>query len=407
MANNSTTNIALPPRSPSARLSFSDLPAELVELALSFVDVKNPCELASLERCCKFMYAQVNYFEAPINSSSTSDAAASEDAEILSTTTTTTNLINTLKQRNLWLRCLVFNIGSQFVDSHLRAVFANNDKKRAKTFQTLNSAKDVRSLAKELLLGYRFLTVEHIKEYLNCTTNGIAQLGKPIQVQTKYSSQNAIEVKIAVCGFTSTGKSAITIQYVANQIIDTYDSTIEDSYRKATTRWNEAMVLEILDTAGLPEYASLRTEYMKNAEGFLVVFSYDKLTTLTIGVEEFVEQIVKIRDMSASNIPIVLVGNKNDLPDHEKEVQQSDIDAIVAKYGLTFVSTNCKDSAQVRQTFGLVTEYVLKDKAYKFLKSHGRRLMTTTSNNTNNASIAQSQQQQQLQRNGKKNCLVQ
>lgn len=42
--------------------------------------------------------------------------------------------------------------------------------------------------------------------------------------------------------------------------VDKYDPTIEDSYRKELTVDGRTVVLEILDTAGQEEYASLRSE---------------------------------------------------------------------------------------------------------------------------------------------------
>jgi len=41
-----------------------------------------------------------------------------------------------------------------------------------------------------------------------------------------------IELKLAVCGPGATGKSALTIQYVQNRYSESYDPTVEDSYKK-------------------------------------------------------------------------------------------------------------------------------------------------------------------------------
>ena len=47
------------------------------------------------------------------------------------------------------------------------------------------------------------------------------------------------------------GKSCLTVQFVQGVYIDTYDPTIEDSYRKQIEVDGRACDLEILDTAGV------------------------------------------------------------------------------------------------------------------------------------------------------------
>lgn len=46
------------------------------------------------------------------------------------------------------------------------------------------------------------------------------------------------------------GKSALTVQFVRNVFVSTYDPTIEDTYRKPLVIDGENCLVEILDTAG-------------------------------------------------------------------------------------------------------------------------------------------------------------
>ena len=58
------------------------------------------------------------------------------------------------------------------------------------------------------------------------------------------------EYKIVVLGSGGDGKSALTVQFVQGIFVDTYDPTIEDSYRKQVEVDGQQCMLEILDTAG-------------------------------------------------------------------------------------------------------------------------------------------------------------
>ena len=60
-----------------------------------------------------------------------------------------------------------------------------------------------------------------------------------------------LEYKIVVMGGGGVGKSCLTFQLVWGKFIDTYDPTIEDSYRKEGFNVDgDVVTIEILDTAG-------------------------------------------------------------------------------------------------------------------------------------------------------------
>lgn len=89
-----------------------------------------------------------------------------------------------------------------------------------------------------------------------------------------------------------------------------YDADIPDSYRKQTVIDDEVALLDVLDTAGQEEYSAMREQYMRNGEGFLLVYA----VTSRQSFEEIVlfqQQILRVKDKDS--FPIVLVGNKCDL----------------------------------------------------------------------------------------------
>jgi len=71
------------------------------------------------------------------------------------------------------------------------------------------------------------------------------------------------EFKVVVLGSGGVGKSALTVQFVSGCFIEKYDPTIEDFYRKEIEVDNSPCVLEILDTAGTEQFASMRDLYIK------------------------------------------------------------------------------------------------------------------------------------------------
>ncbi|CAD7679490.1 unnamed protein product [Nyctereutes procyonoides] len=67
------------------------------------------------------------------------------------------------------------------------------------------------------------------------------------------------EYQVVVLGSGGVGKSALTVQFVTGSFIEKYDPTIEDFYRTEIEVDSSPSVLEILDTAGTEQFASMRT----------------------------------------------------------------------------------------------------------------------------------------------------
>jgi small GTP-binding protein len=76
-----------------------------------------------------------------------------------------------------------------------------------------------------------------------------------------------------VLGSGGVGKSALTVQFVTGSFIEKYEPTIEDFYRKEIVVDSSPSVLENLDTAGTEQFASMRDLYIKNGQGFILVYS--------------------------------------------------------------------------------------------------------------------------------------
>ncbi|XP_037895798.1 ras-related protein Rap-2c [Glossina fuscipes] len=90
------------------------------------------------------------------------------------------------------------------------------------------------------------------------------------------------EFKVVVLGSGGVGKSALTVQFVSGCFIEKYDPTIEDFYRKEIEVDNSPCVLEILDTAGTEQFASMRDLYIKNGHGFIVMYSLTNHQTFQV-----------------------------------------------------------------------------------------------------------------------------
>ncbi|PSN48997.1 Ras-like protein 3 [Blattella germanica] len=102
------------------------------------------------------------------------------------------------------------------------------------------------------------------------------------------------EYKIVVLGSGGVGKSALTVQFVQGIFVEKYDPTIEDSYRKQVEVDGQQCMLEILDTAGTEQFTAMRDLYMKNGQGFVLVYSITAQSTFN-DLQDLREQILRVK----------------------------------------------------------------------------------------------------------------
>jgi len=146
------------------------------------------------------------------------------------------------------------------------------------------------------------------------------------------------DYKIVVLGSGGVGKSAVTVQFVSGIFVERYDPTIEDSYRKQIDVDGQQCVLEILDTAGTEQFTAMRDLYMKNGQGFLLVYSIIAASTFK-DLFDMREQILRVKGVD--QIPMVLVGNKCDLVE-QRAVSIEQGKALAKEFGCSHFETSAK-----------------------------------------------------------------
>jgi len=153
--------------------------------------------------------------------------------------------------------------------------------------------------------------------------------------------------KLCCLGDGGVGKTSITIQLCSNHFVEMYDPTIEDSYRKQMVIDEEACMLEILDTAGQEELTALRDQWIRGAEGFIIVYSITSRASFE-QASQFRQQILRVHD--TDNMPIILVGNKADL-EHMREVSTLEGRELAKSFRALHIEASAKDRTNVEEIF--------------------------------------------------------
>lgn len=127
-------------------------------------------------------------------------------------------------------------------------------------------------------------------------------------------------------------------------------------------------MLEVLDTAGQEEYTALRDQWIRDGEGFVLVYSIASRSSFS-RIQRFHHQIQRVKEASAAspsypgsplsavgggpapgNVPIMLVGNKADRVT-EREVSTQEGHALARELGCDFVEASAKNCINVEKAF--------------------------------------------------------
>ncbi|KAJ8594499.1 hypothetical protein M405DRAFT_784572 [Rhizopogon salebrosus TDB-379] len=153
---------------------------------------------------------------------------------------------------------------------------------------------------------------------------------------------------VVVLGAGGVGKSALTVRFVRDVFVETYDPTIEEAYRRVLDIDGVKTSLEVLDTAGAEQFTALKELYIKSGQGFVLVFSLAQEASLR-ELENIRQHIHRVKGMD-SGVPIVVVGTKLDLV-NEREVARSTIQHLVSLWKIPFYETSAKRDWHINDVF--------------------------------------------------------
>jgi Ras-related protein Rap-1B len=198
------------------------------------------------------------------------------------------------------------------------------------------------------------------------------------------------DYKVVVLGAGGVGKSSVTVQFVQGVYVESYDPTIEDSYRKQIEIDGRACDLEILDTAGVAQFTAMRELYIKSGKGFLLVYSVTDENSLK-ELLALREQVLRIKD--SDNVPMVLIGNKCDLKE-DRVLSIEDGIKVSQDWGcVPFYETSAMYKTNVDEAFvDVVRQIMRKEAAINAEKKQAKQLQKQNASEAPQAAVGDAQQ---------------
>ncbi|KAI0147348.1 hypothetical protein GGR57DRAFT_260172 [Xylariaceae sp. FL1272] len=203
--------------------------------------------------------------------------------------------------------------------------------------------------------------------------------------------------KLVILGDGGVGKTCMTIQLTLQHFVETYDPTIEDSYRKQVVIDDRPCMIEILDTAGQEEYIALRDQWIRDGEGFILAYSICSRASFS-RILRFHRQVQRVKESALSapsypgspmtqtipnirEVPMVIVGNKADRVT-EREVSTEEGHALARELGVQFLEVSAKSSYNVEKAFYDIVRHLRRQREAIPLQQSANRSTQSVASHT-------------------------
>jgi Ras-related protein Rab-8A len=156
------------------------------------------------------------------------------------------------------------------------------------------------------------------------------------------------EAKVITLGDSMVGKTCLILRFLEDTFFSTYLSTIGFDLKQKVVKLDtgEKMKLIIHDTAGQERFKSLSVNYIKKANGILIVYDITNKQSF-VNIENWVKC---AKEEMTKEIPIYLIGNKCDL-EESRVIQREDGENLATQFGTKFYETSCKTGEGVEKCF--------------------------------------------------------
>ena len=152
---------------------------------------------------------------------------------------------------------------------------------------------------------------------------------------------------IAVLGSGGVGKTCLILALTQGKFDPEYIPTIQDYFEKNVDVGDKNYNLKIIDTAGQIEMSGITDIAIKDAEGFIIVYSVTSEVTFT-ECQKIYEKVQQFSGQSAGKV--VLCGNKCDLAG-DRVVARNQGEELAKQWKCPFLETSAKDMINIDQVF--------------------------------------------------------
>ena len=129
--------------------------------------------------------------------------------------------------------------------------------------------------------------------------------------------------QLLIIGNSSVGKTSILTRYSSKTFNENYLATVGlDFFSKDETIDNKIIRIKIWDTAGQERYKSFTKCFFQKAQGIMIVYDVTSQKSFH-DLQYWIDSLNSNMYQDISFVPIIIIGNKIDLPNREVTKQEA------------------------------------------------------------------------------------
>ena len=175
----------------------------------------------------------------------------------------------------------------------------------------------------------------------------------------KKLKKKEFEAHIVTLGDGKVGKTSLIFRYMDNYFVDLYLQTLgmDSKQKKIELSNGQEIRVRITDTAGQERFKSLSSNYIKKANGILLVYDITNKESFE-NINNWAEEIIE-KSKSLDERPIILIGNKLDL-EEKRCISKEEGEEFANNFygGIKFYETSCKTGENVEIAINDLAEQI-------------------------------------------------
>jgi Ras-related protein Rab-8A len=174
---------------------------------------------------------------------------------------------------------------------------------------------------------------------------------------TEQKNNQIYEARVITLGDSGVGKTNFIFRFIDDKFSLNYFSTygIDTKFKNVKLDNGSEIKFKIFDTAGQERFKSISQNYIKKANGVLLMYDISDEASFN-NIENWMQN---IQDNSGNKMCIVLVATKCDLVE-ERVVSKESGEKLAEKYGIHFYETSSKDNINIEKSIYDITEKIIE-----------------------------------------------
>ena len=177
------------------------------------------------------------------------------------------------------------------------------------------------------------------------------------------------EAKVITLGDSNVGKTNFIFRFIDDKFSLNYFSTygIDTKFKTVTLENGTKIKFKIFDTAGQERFKSISQNYIKKADGILLMYDISNKQSF----ENIGNWMKTINDNNSSiKMSVVLVATKCDLI-KERVISKETGEKLAENFGIHFYETSSKDNINVEKAFYDIAQQIIeKNKGKKVFENN-------------------------------------